>query len=298
VTHEKEVSMGWRERLGSGEFLRVVEVLPPKGVDVKGLEERLIPLKGRVEAISVPSLQGGVMRMSAWGACRYLRDKGYETICEVSCAHQNRVAIQAELLGAYHLGIENIMAVVGDDPKLGDHPEAKAVFDIDLLGLLEAIKKLHTGYDMSGGDLEGAPRFCVGARLDASAQGHVLDLEMKEMEQKIRLGAEFFITTSVYDLAQFEVFMQKARTFGVPVIAGLMVLKSAGMARYINKHIEGVVVPEGIIEQLMKAPDKIAASIDIAAKLITGARAVCQGVNIIAMGWEDKVPRLFDAAGL
>lgn len=290
--------MGWRERLGSGEFLMVAEVLPPKGVDVTGFEGRLIPLKGRVQAISIPSLQGGVMRMSSWAACRYLLDKGYETICEISCAHQNRVAIQAELLGAHLLGLENVMAAAGDDPKLGDHPEAKAVFDIDLLELLEAIKKLHTGYDMSGGDLEGPPRFCVGAKLDASAQGHILDLEMKEMEKKIRLGVEFFITTSVYDLAQFEAFMQKAKTFGVPVIAGLMVLKSVGMARYINKHIEGVVVPEGIIEQLMKAADKIAASVDIAAELIKGVRAVCQGVNIIAMGWEDKVPRLLDAAGL
>jgi 5,10-methylenetetrahydrofolate reductase len=298
VTHEKEVSMGWRERLGSGEFLTVAEVLPPKGVAVKGFEERLIPLKGRVAAISVPSLQGGIMRMSSWAACQYLHKKGYETICEISCAHQNRLAIQAELLGAHLVGLENVIAALGDDPKLGDHPEAKAVFDIDLLELLEAIKKLRTGYDMSGGDLEGAPRFCLGAKLDASAQGHVLDLEMKEMEKKIRLGVEFFITTAVYDLAQFETFMQKARTFGVPVIAGLMVLKSVGMARYINKQIKGVMVPEGIIEQLMKAPDKIAASVDIAAELITGAREACQGVNIIAMGWEDKIPHLLDAAGL
>jgi methylenetetrahydrofolate reductase (NADPH) len=290
--------LGWREQLKSGRFLTIVEALPPKGVDVKGFEEQLTPLKGRAHAVSIPSLQGGVMRMSAWGASRYLLTKGYETICEVSCAHQNRVALQAELLGAYHLGIENIMAVAGDDPKLGDHPEAKAVFDIDGTELLEAIKKLQAGYDMSGGDLEGAPRFCVGAKLDASAQRHVLDLEMKGMEQKIRLGVEFFLTTPVYDLAQFEAFMRKARTFGVPVIAGLMLLKSAGMARYINKHIEGIMVPEETIERLMKAPDKIAASVDIAAELIKGAQALCQGVSIIAMGWEEKIPRVLDAAGL
>jgi methylenetetrahydrofolate reductase (NADPH) len=289
--------MGWRDRLKSKSFVRVVEVLPPKGVDVKGFEERLIPLKGRVEAISVPSLQGGIMRMSSWGACQYLHEKGYETICEVSCAHQNRVALQAELLGAYHLGIENIMAVTGDDPKLGDHPEAKAVFDIDVPQLLGTIRNLQEGHDMSGGDLEGRPHFCVGTRLDASARGHGLDAEIQGMEEEMGLGAEFFLTTSVYDLAQFEAFMQKARSFGAPVIAGLMVLKSAGMARYINKHVEGVVVPEGIIEQLMKAPDKIAASIDIAAEIIKGLRGICQGVSIVAMGWEDKVPAILDAAG-
>lgn len=288
--------MGWRERLKKGSFVTIVEALPPKGVDVARFEEQLTPVKGRAEAIFVPSLQGGVMRMSSWAACRYLLDKGYETIGEISCAHQNRVALQAELLGAYHLGIENIMAVVGDDPKVGDHPEAKAVFDIDLPELLGAIRNLQEGHDMSGGDLEGPPRFCVGARLDASVRGQGLDDQMRAMEEKLGLGVEFFCTTSVYDLAQFEAFMQRARAFGVPVIAGLMVLKSAGMARYINKHLEGVVVPEGIIDQLMKAPDKIVASIEIAAEIIKGIRGMCQGVSIIAMGWEDKVPAILDAA--
>lgn len=286
--------MGWRQRLKGGGFLKVVEILPPKGVDVKGFEERLIPLKGRIDAIYVPSLQGGVMRMSSWAGCRYLRDKGYETIFEVSCAHQNRVAVQAELLSAFHLGLENVMAVLGDDPKLGDHPETKGVFDIGLLELLEGIGRLQKGHDMSGGDLEGSPHFCVGTKLDASGRGHGLDPEMREMEKMIRLGVEYFLTTSVYDLGQFEVFMQKTSTFGVPVIAGLMVLKSAGMARYINKHVEGVFIPEEIISRLMKAPDKIVASIEIAAEMIRGIRELCQGVNIIPIGWEDKVPAILN----
>lgn len=150
---------------------------------------------------------------------------------------------------------------------------------------------------MSGGDLEGRPHFCVGTKLDASARGHGLDAEIRGMEEEMGLGVEFFLTTSVYDLAQFEAFMQKARSFGAPVIAGLMVLKSAGMARYINKHVEGVVVPEGIIERLLKAPDKIAASVEIAAEIIKGLRGICQGVSIVAMGWEEKVPAILDAAG-
>ena len=288
--------MGWREQLQSGRFLKIVEALPPKGVDVKRFEEQLIPLKGRVEAIYVPSLQGGVMRMSSWVAGRYLLDRGYEAICEISCAHQNRVAVQAELLGAYHLGIENIMAVLGDDPKLGDHPEAKAVFDIDNLELLGGIRNLQEGHDMSGGDLDGSPRFCVGTKVDASVSGRRLDEHMRAMEQMVGLGAEFFVTTTVYDLKQFKAFMQRAKTFGVPVIAGLMVLKSAGMARYLNKHVEGVVVPEAIIERLMKAPDKIMASIEIAAEIIKGITGMCQGVSIISMGWEDKAPAILDAA--
>ena len=286
--------MGWRDLLKKGSFLKIVEALPPKGVDIKRFEEQLTPVKGRVDAIYVPSLQGGVMRISAWAACRYLLEKGYEPICEISCAHQNRVAVQAELLGAHLLGLENVMTALGDDPKLGDHPEAKAVFDIDLPELLGAIRNLQEGHDMSGGDLEGRPHFCVGTRLDASVRGEGLAAEMRTMEEKIGLGAEFFVTTSIYDLAQFETFMQKARTFAVPVIAGLMVLKSAGMARYINKHVAGVLIPEGIIERLMKAPDKIVASIEIAAETIKGVRELCQGVSIIAMGWEDKVPAILE----
>jgi methylenetetrahydrofolate reductase (NADPH) len=287
--------MRWRDRLQTGGFLTVVEALPPKGAAVQGFEEHLIPLKGRAEAISIPSLQGGVMRMSAWAASRYLLDQGYEPLCEVSCAHQNRVAVQAELLGAAHLGIENIVAVAGDDPRLGDHPEATAVFDIDALELLGAIKNLQEGHDMSGGDLEGSPRFCVGTKVDASTRGRALDAEMQAMEKKVGLGVEFFVTSSVYDLKQLKAFMQQAKTFGIPVIAGLMVLKSAGMARYINKHVEGVVIPEEIIERLMKAPDKLLAAIEIAAETIRGIKGLCQGVSIISMGWEDKVPAILDA---
>ena len=137
----------------------------------------------------------------------------------------------------------------------------------------------------------------MGTKIDASVRGKGLDAEMRAMEEKMRLGAEFFVTTSVYDLKHFEAFMQKAKVFGTPVIAGLMVLKSAGMARYINKHVAGVMVPEAIIERLMKAPDKIMASIEIAAEIIQGIQGMCQGVNIIAMGWEEKVPAILDAVG-
>jgi 5,10-methylenetetrahydrofolate reductase len=136
----------------------------------------------------------------------------------------------------------------------------------------------------------------VGTKLDASVRGRGLDVEMRTMEEKISLGAEFFVTSSVYDLVQFEAFMQKARVFGAPVIAGLMVLKSAGMAKYINKHVSGVVIPEEIVERLLKAPDKITTSVEIAAEIIKRLRGLCQGVSIIAMGWEDKVPAILEQA--
>ena len=288
--------MAWRERLKKDDFLVVAEVLPPKGTDLGGWEERLVPMKGRVEAVYLPSLQGGVMRMSSWAAAKYLQERGYETIFEVSCAHENRVALQAELLGAWSLGLQNVVAVEGDDPSLGDHPESKGVFDIGVLELLGGIKRLQEGYDMSGGDVQGAPSFCVGTKVDASLRGDALEEELRGMEEKVGLGVEFFITTSVYDLRQLEAFTKRAHPLGVPIIAGLMVLKSAGMARYINKHVKGVMIPEEIITKLMKAPDKIAASIEIAAETIRGIRGLCQGVNIVPIGWEDKVPAILDEA--
>lgn len=290
--------MDFRARLQGDGFLTVVEVLPPKGVEGEGFERRLVPLKGKVDALYLPSLQGGVMRAESWAAAKYLQERGYETIFEVCCAHKNRIALQAEVLGGALLGLKNLMVVPGDDPKLGDHPEARAVFDLDVMGLLEAIKGLRKGHDMAGADLEGVPDLCVGAKVDASAKGPLLELELRDMERKIRLGVEFFVTTTLYDLDQLERFMKRVEEFKVPVIAGLMILKSAGMARYINKHVEGVLIPEGVIQRLLKAPDKQEESVKIAAEMVRGMRELCKGVNIVPIGWEDKVPLVLQEAGI
>jgi len=287
--------MDWKDRLSSGKFLVVVELLPPKGNDVVGLEHRVAPLKGIADAVYVPSLQGGIMRMSSWAACKSLQERGYEAIFEISCANANRVALQAELLGASALGLENLMVLLGDDPSLGDHHEARRVFDVGLLEMLSGIQRLQNGHDMAGGDLEGAPQFCVGTRVNANVRDQVLELEMRQMEHKLSLGVSYFMTTSIYDLTQFEVFVGRAKTFGVPIIAGVTILKSAGMARYINKHLEGSLIPEEVVLKLMKAPDKVKASLQIAADAIEGLKGLCQGINIISLGWEDKIPALLDA---
>jgi len=287
--------MNWRDRLSSGKSLLVIELLPPKGNDVTSLERKVAPLKGIADALYVPSLQGGVMTVSSWAACKSLQERGYETIFEVSCANANRVALQAELLGASALGLQNLMVLLGDDPSQGDHHEARRVYDVGLLELLSGIQRLQDGHDMAGGDLEGTPRFCVGTRVNASVRDQVLDLEMRQMEHKISLGVNYFMTTPIYDLKQFEVFVGRAHTFGIPIIAGVTILKSAGMARYINKHLEGALIPEEMVLKLMKAPDKVKASLQIAADAIRELRGLCQGVNIIALGWEDKIPSLLDA---
>jgi len=277
-------------------FLKVVEVLPPKGARGDDFEKRLIPLKGLVDAIYIPQLPGAVMRAGSALCAQFLRFRGYEVVFEVNCAHSNRLALQAELLGAGLLGLRNVVLSEGDDPKWGDHPEARAVFDITLKELLQVVKAFREGKDLVGGDLEGALDLCVGVKVDASLQGEALKREWNRMEEMAHLGVEFFLSSSLYDIEQLERFMEGASKIGIPVIAGLIVLKSAGMARYIKKHVPGVMIPEGVIEKLLRSPDKELASIEVAVEALKGIRRVCQGVNFVTIGWEDKVPQILKEA--
>jgi len=290
--------MTFKECLDSGKFVVVAELQPPKGNDLSELYEYAELLKGRVDAINVPDLQNAIMRLGSLSVCTLLKARGMDVIYNLSCSDRNRLALQSELLNASALGLTNVLLLQGDHPSIGDHFEAQAVFDLDVMGLLGAAKRLQEGYDLMGNDLKGKPQFCVGTQVNAAAKGHVLDLEIMDMEKKIRSGADFFFTHSVYDVSLFEAFVKKVAHFKVPIIAGIALLKSVGMARYVNKHVEGASIPDSIIDQLMKASDKQRASIEIAGSLIKALRPLCQGVQIIPIGWEKQIPALLDYAGL
>jgi methylenetetrahydrofolate reductase (NADPH) len=290
--------MSFKELLESGKFVVVAELQPPKGNNLSELYEYAELLKGRVDAINVPDLQNAVMRLGSLSVCTLLKARGMEVIYNLSCSDRNRLALQSELLNASALGLKNILVLQGDPPSIGDHFEARAVFDLDVMGLLGATKRLQEGYDLVGNDLQGKPQFCVGALINAAAKGHVLDLEVMDMEKKIRLGAEFFFTHSIYDVSLFEPFIKKVAHFKIPIIAGITLLKSVGMARYVNKHVEGAFIPDSIIDQLMKASDKQKASIEIAGGLIKALKPLCQGVQVIPIGWEKQIPALLDHVGL
>lgn len=290
--------MSFKERLDSGKFAVVVELQPPKGTDLSEVYENAERLRGRVDAVNVPDLQNSIMRLGSLSVCALLKEKGLDVIYNLSCSDRNRLAIQSDLLNASALGLKNILVLQGDHPSIGDHFEAQPVFDLDVMGLLGAAKRLQEGYDLMGNDLKGKPRFSVGAQVNASAKGHVLDLEVMDMEKKIRLGVDFFLTSSIYDPAPLENFVRKVAHFKVPVIVGITLLKSVGMARYINKHVEGASIPDSIIDRLMKASDKQKASIEIAGDLIRAMRPLCQGIQIIPIGWENLIPSLLDQVGL
>ncbi len=290
--------MSFQEKLKSGKFIILAELQPPKGIDLSEVYHHAESLKGRVDAINVPDLQNSIMRLGSLSVCTLLKKKGLEVIFNLSCSDRNRLALQSELLNAAALGIQNVLILQGTPPSIGDHFEAKPVFDLDVFGLLGAAKRLQEGYDLMGNDLQGKPRFCVGTTVNAGAKGHALDLEVMDMEKKIRAGAEFFITNSIYDLNLIENFSKKVAHFKVPILVSITLLKSVGMARYMNKHIEGTFIPDSVIDQLMRASDKQEESIRIATDLINEMKPFCQGVQVIPIGWENLVPTLLDQAGL
>ena len=288
--------MGFQESLSAGKFVITSEIGPPKGTHIQEMLADAELIRGRVDAINVTDLQSSVMRLGSMAVCHLLQEKGLEAIFQVTCRDRNRLALQADLLSASVLGIKNVLALTGDYASLGDHPQAKPVFDLDSVNLLKVIKTLEGGTDMVGNALQGAPKFCIGAVVNPG--GNPVEAQLFKMEKKIKAGATFFQTQAVYDLGAFEKFMKRVAQFRVPVLAGIILLKSAGMARFMNKNVAGVFVPEPLIQKMAKAEDRVKTSIEIGAELIRNLKGMCQGVHIMPIGWESKVPALLDAAKL
>ena len=284
------------DKIKAGKFIVTSEIAPPKGTDVEEILKDAELVKGRVDAINVTDLQSSVMLAGSLVVCRLLVERGLEPVFQITCRDRNRLALQSDLLSASLFGIENVLALTGDHPMLGDHPGAKPVFDLDSIQLLEAIRDLQSGKDMAGKELKGVPKFCVGAVVNPGADP--IEPEIIKMEKKIKAGAQFFQTQAIYDISLFKKFLQASSHLKTTVIAGIVLLKSAGMARYMNKNVAGVFVPDNLIKEMEEAKDKAARSIEIASRLIKELKPMCQGVHIMPIGWDKKVPLVLDAAGL
>jgi len=288
-----------QSQLEVGEFVITAEVGPLKGTDITEIEEVAELLQGKVDAANVTDQQSSVMRLGSLAVCHLLKDKGLDAVLQMTCRDRNRLALQSDLLSAHVLGIENVLALTGDLPALGDQPQAKPVYDLDSVQLLWVIKRLNEGYDMVGNELQGKTNFFAGAVVTPEADTEAKrELQLIKMEKKIATGARFFQTQAVYDVDSFAKFMRSIEKFNVPILAGVIPLKSAGMARFMNKNVAGVFVPEELIDKMAKTDDRTAAGIEIAANLIKELKDICQGVHIMAIGWEKKVPAILDAAGL
>lgn len=282
--------MQLQNKLTSGEFLVLAEIEPPKGVDVSSMLDSANKVRGRVDAIVIPEISSAVMRMSSLGGAVLLQSKGFETVMQICCRDRNRLALQADLLAAQALGVGNVMAVTGEDPSHGDHRRIQAVNDIDLIELLEAVQNLKSGRDMAGIELNGAPIFLVGSSINSGASGGALDLELKELDKKIAAGAEFFVTSPVFDLEAFAGFMKKVADRQAKIIPTVLLLKSSGMARYIDRHQDNVSIPADLINRIKKAQDKVRECVNIAAELVSALKdAGSCGVLIATLGWEHKL---------
>ena len=283
----------------AGKSVVTAEVGPLKGTDTTEIEEVAELLRGRVDAVNVTDQQSSVMRLGSLAVSHLLKERGLEPVFQITCRDRNRLALQSDLLSAYVLGIENVLAITGDLPSLGDHPQAKPVFDLDSVQLLQVITRLNEGYDMAGNELKGKPNLFPGAVVNPGADTEAaFELQLVKMEKKIAVGAKFFQTQAVYNPDDFARFMKRVEGFNVPVLAGIIPLKSAGMARFMNKNVAGVFVPEELIDKMVKAEDRTAVGIEIAANLVKQLKDICHGVHIMAIGWEKKVPAILDAAGL
>ena len=279
-------------RLQSGEFVITTELNPPKGTELAPLLERAESLRDVVDAFNLTDSHTARMSMSPIAAAHLLLDRGLEPILQITCRDRNRIALQADVLAAAALGIRNIVTMTGDHPGGGDHPHAKPVFDIDSTALLQSLTGLKGGSDMSGAELRGAPELFVGAVVNPGADD--LDREIGRMEEKIEAGAAFFQTQAVYDPGEFEGFMRRVEGYGVPILAGFIMLKSGRMARNFNANVPGISVPDAIISRMDAAENRRHASAAITAEIIADIRPMCQGAHIMAIGWEALIPSIVE----
>ncbi len=288
--------MSLRKAIKNKKFIITSETAPPKGTDMSKMIEHARPLVGKVDAINVTDLQSAVMRAGSLAGCHVLRQIGIDPIFQITCRDRNRLSLQSELLSAYVLEIQNVLVLTGDHPLSGDHPQAKPVFDLDSVQLIQAAKVLTSGKDMSGNKLFGAPDFCIGAAVNPCADP--IEPELIKMKKKIDSGVEFFQTQAIFDVKRFESFMKKVSKYKVPIIAGIILLKSAKMAIYMNDNIAGIYVPDTLITQIGQAADKQEKSIEIAAGLTRSLKDMCQGVHIMPIGWEMLVPDVIEQLDL
>lgn len=290
----------FKKALESGKFVVTSEVAPPKGTNLEKMVHHIELLKDKVDAINITDHQSSVMRFPSLGGALLIKEMGGEPILQMTCRDRNRLALQADLLFASSRGIHNVLCLTGDSVLLGDHKEAKSVFDLDSSQLLAAIRRLERGKDLAGNDLDGGISFCAGAIVTPEA--NPLEPQLIKFEKKIEAGTEFIQTQAVYDLDRFKQFMDYARQFPAKILAGIILLTSAPMARFMNKNVAGVNVPQEPIDEMASAPKgrAIEKGIEIAGRMIMRIQEerMCDGVHIMAIGREELVPDIMAAARL
>ncbi len=290
----------FKEALKSKEFIVTSEIGPPKGTNLEKMRHHIDILKDSVDAINVTDHQSSVMRFPSLGGCLEIREHGGEPILQMTCRDRNQMALQADLLFAHSRGINNVLCLTGDAVPVGDHKQAKGVFELDSVQLLHCIRQMESGKDLGGNDLDGAVGFCAGAIVTPEAKP--IEPQLIKFEKKIEAGAEFIQTQAIYDLENFSRFMEFARQFPVKILAGIVLLVSARMAKFMNENVPGIFVPQNLIDELASVPKEgaLKKGIEIAGRMIAELKdnSICDGVHIMAIGREEVVPDILAASGI
>jgi len=296
--------------LASGGFAVTAELGPPKSADLDVIAKKASLLKGWVDAVNITDNQTAIVRVSSIGTGKLVLDMGLEPIIQVTCRDRNRLAMQADLLGAYLMGLRNCLCLTGDHQVFGNHPSARYVFDLDSMQLIKMVKDMRDDKIFACGDeIKNSkkaepkePRFFIGAA--ANPFGDPFEFRVMRLEKKIKAGVDFVQTQCIYDMERFAKWMDQVRDKGLhekcAILAGVTPLKSAGMARYMRDQVAGITVPDSYVERMSKAEDAKAEGIDICVEQIQQLREMpgIAGVHIMAIEWEAKVPEIVEKAGL
>jgi methylenetetrahydrofolate reductase (NADPH) len=290
--------MSFQKRLASGEFLILAQMNTPKGVNISEMVNNARRIKERVHGVIIPDMDNGVMRMSALAGGVLMRQQGLEPVLHVYGRDKNRMALQGDILAAYVLGIQNLVVVRGESMAAGDHVQAKAVDDLDELGLLQAIRSLKKGTDMAGFELDGSPDFTVGCALGPFVDDQTLGQEIEKAQKKVEAGAQFILSPAVFDLDRFASFLKQARGLGVPIIPTVFLLKTVGIARYMATYEPGAFIPEHLIKRMRQSKNREMEGFVIAGETIKQLKSLVQGVQIVTLGWENRLTTILDYAEL
>jgi methylenetetrahydrofolate reductase (NADPH) len=288
------------DKIAARRFVITTELTPPKGIDLADVFAKADALRGLADAINLTESPRARMAIEPTAVARLLIERGHEPIVQFTARDRNRIALQSDILGAAALGVRNAVFMTGDDPKNGDHPNAKPVFDLNTIQMLEAAHAMNRGYDMADNELKGAPKLFLGATANPGASD--LNAEVANTQRKIKAGAQFLQTQAVYDAESVVHFASAAELDGVALIAGIIPLKSSKMARWMNENIPGIRVPEALIKEIDAiAGDEDAelrTSIEITARIIGAIKPHCAGIHLMMMGWEKHIPAFLKAAGI
>lgn len=276
-------------------FAITCELTPPKGVNLEPLKHMVTRLKPCVDAINLTDSHRAKMSMAPIGAAKPLIDAGVSPIVQMTGRDRNQIGLQADLLAASSMGVENVLCMSGDTPSQGDHPDAKGVFDLDAFGLLRAVEVLNQGQDLGGSKLLGTPKLCAGAVANPGALE--LDTEIDRLNRKLEAGARFIQTQPIFDSKSFEIFSSRLKNSSVPILAGVIVIKSVKMATMLNS-VPGIMVPDAIISRLASSKNLKITSSKIAAEVISNLLGLTKGVHIMAIGWEDQIPPILERVGI